>query len=406
MKCRHCQAELEQVFADLGSSPPSNSYLTSQNLRQPEVFFPLLVYVCEKCWLVQTADFASREELFTPDYSYFSSYSSTFIEHARNYADKMQAMLSLGEYSQVVEVASNDGYLLQFFQEKNIPNLGIEPTESTASVAREKGITTLSEFFGVELAGKLIAEGLRADLMAANNVLAHVPDINDFLSGFALLLADEGVVTFEFPHLLSLVEKTAFDTIYHEHYSYLSLLAVDSVFHTNGLELFDVETISTHGGSLRVYGQRAGSGSRERTSRVEELLATEIAAGVNSTSFYVDFQARVIELKNRFLAFLLENRHKKVVGYGAAAKANTIINYAGVRPDLIPFVVDRNPNKYGKFLPGSKIPILEEAEITRYMPDYIIIFPWNIKQELMQQLEYTREWGCRFVTFFPETDIT
>jgi len=217
MKCRHCQAELEQVFADLGSSPPSNSYLTSQNLRQPEVFFPLLVYVCEKCWLVQTADFASREELFTPDYSYFSSYSSTFIEHARNYADKMQAMLSLGEYSQVVEVASNDGYLLQFFQERNIPNLGIEPTESTASVAREKGITTLSEFFGVELAGKLIAEGLRADLMAANNVLAHVPDINDFLSGFALLLADEGVVTFEFPHLLSLVEKTAFDTIYHEH---------------------------------------------------------------------------------------------------------------------------------------------------------------------------------------------
>jgi hypothetical protein len=405
MKCRHCHAQLNQVFADLGSSPPSNSYITAGNLLQPETFFPLLVYVCEKCWLVQTADFASREELFTSDYSYFSSYSTTFIEHARNYAEKMQDMLSLDEYSQVVEVASNDGYLLQFFQERNIPNLGIEPTESTARLARERGISTLSEFFGVDLAKRLAAEGMRANLMAANNVLAHVPDINDFLSGFTLLLADDGIVTFEFPHLLSLLDKTAFDTIYHEHYSYLSLLAVEAVFRTNGLGLLDVETINTHGGSLRVYGQKIQGGSRQRTSRVDNLLAEEISAGVNSADYYVNFQERVIELKNRFLLFLLENREKIVVGYGAAAKANTLINFAGVRPDLIRFVADRNPNKYGKFLPGSKIPILEESEIKRCKPDFIIIFPWNIKQEIMQQLEYTREWGARFVTFFPETDI-
>jgi len=406
MSCRHCHSTLDLVFCDLGSSPPSNSLLTPEQRNKPEVFFPLLVKVCQECWLVQTQDFANREELFSPEYTYFSSFSTTFIDHSRNYVDKISRELGLGSESFVVEVASNDGYLLQFVKEAGIPCLGIEPTASTAAVSKEKEIPTISEFFGVSLAEKLLEKGSPADLTIANNVLAHVPDINDFVKGFTTLLANDGVATFEFPHLLTLVDQVAFDTIYHEHYSYLSLFAIDQVFQVNGLSVFDVEEIPTHGGSLRVYAQRTDTGQRMRTSAVEALLKRELDAGVNTSAYYEDFQRKVAELKNRFLQFLLDHSDEMVIGYGAAAKANTLINYAGVRPDLIQFVVDRNPNKYGKFLPGSKIPVLEEEEISRLKPGFIIIFPWNIKQEIIEQLAYAGDWGAKFVTFMPDTEIT
>lgn len=403
MKCRHCHAELSLSLADLGASPPSNSYLTVDALSGPETWYPLRVLVCERCWLAQTEDFAKRDEFFSEEYAYFSSFSTSWLRHAERYAEAMIERFAMGTDSMVVEVASNDGYLLQYFQKRGIPCLGIEPTESTAQAAREKGIEVLGEFFGLDLAERLVADGRAADLTAANNVLAHVPDINDFVAGFARLLKPQGVATFEFPHLLRLVQDSQFDTIYHEHYSYLSLTAVRRIFEANGLRVFDVETLPTHGGSLRVFATPSATGSHAETANVAAVLAEEEAAGLRSASFYAGLQTRAGRIADELTEFLLRARAegKKVGAYGAAAKGNTLLNFAGVRARMIPWVVDRNPAKQGKFLPGSRIPIVDEEAIRRNRPDYIIIFPWNLKDEVVAQLDYAREWGARFVTAIP-----
>ena len=403
MLCRHCHNTLNHVFVDLGSSPPSNAYLTAEDLKKPEKWFPLRVLVCEKCWLVQTEDFAQADELFDANYAYFSSYSTSWLKHAQNYVTEMIQRFQLGAESHVVEVASNDGYLLQYVQEAGIPCTGIEPTASTAAAACEKGIQVVEQFFGVILAKELVAQGKQADLTVANNVLAHVPDINDFVAGFTWLLKPQGVATFEFPHLLQLVQQNQFDTIYHEHFSYLSLTAVDTIFNANGLVVFDVEELPTHGGSLRVYAQRKDCGVRPATLSVAELLERESAAGVTSLRFYEGFQVKAEKVKNDFLEFLLAAKRdgRKVVAYGAAAKGNTLLNYAGVRSDLLEFVVDRNPAKQGKFLPGSRIPIVGEDYLKVSRPKEIAILPWNLGEEVKNQLQYCEEWGGRFVTAVP-----
>jgi predicted TPR repeat methyltransferase len=407
MKCRHCQTELTLPFVDLGSAPPSNAYLTKKTFHASEKYFPLKVLVCTECWLVQTEDYAGAEELFDAEYAYFSSFSSSWLKHAEQYVDQMVSRFGLGSKSNVVEIASNDGYLLQYVKAKNISCLGIEPTASTAKASREKGIETIEEFFGVSLAEKLAANDKQADLIAANNVLAHVPDINDFVAGFSILLKSAGVATFEFPHLLQLVSENQFDTIYHEHYSYLSLTAVKRIFEYNGLSVFDVEELSTHGGSLRVYAQRKDSAIHEVGQRVASLLEREFTAGITTPEYYAGFQDKANKVKNDFLAFLIEvNRTgKTVVGYGAAAKGNTLLNYAGVRHDLLGYVVDRNPAKQGKFLPGSRIPIYNEAKLKQSQPDYVVIFPWNLSSEVVEQLSYIEEWTFKFVTFVPKLDI-
>ncbi len=407
MNCRHCASEVTLSFVDLGSAPPSNAYLSPAKLGEPERWFPLSVRVCEQCWLVQT-EFSPASELFDAEYAYFSSFSSSWLAHAERYALSMIERFGLGEASHVVEVAANDGYLLQYFKTRNIPCTGIEPTAGTAAAARAKGIAIVQDFFGVRLATKLAAEGGQADVIAANNVLAHVPDINDFVAGFARLLKPDGVATFEFPHLLRLVAESQFDTIYHEHFSYLSLVAVCRIFARNGLCVFDVEALPTHGGSLRVYAQRADTGTREPCASVEVCLRTEREAGVETALFYATFQEATDRVKNDFLSFLLHARRegRSVGAYGAAAKGNTLMNYAGVRPDLVRFVVDRNPAKQGKFMPGSRIPIVDEAHLRATKPDYVVVFPWNIKPEIAQQLEYMASWGGKIVTLVPSLEIT
>ncbi len=407
MKCRHCQANLNVQFIDLGAAPPSNAYLDIDALHAPESYYPLRVLVCTDCWLVQTEDYAQAEEFFAPDYAYFSSFSSTWLNHAEQYVVNMIERFGLSHDSCVVEVAANDGYLLQFAKARDIPCLGIEPTSSTAAAARAKGIPIVEDFFGVRLAGELIAQGKRADLTAANNVLAHVPDINDFVSGFALLLKPQGVSTFEFPHLLKLVEENQFDTIYHEHFSYLSLTAVERIFAANGMKVFDVEEHPTHGGSLRVFAQRADTGQHPVSTKVDELLQRETSAGMKTADYYSGFQAKTDKVKDDFLSFLLEAKRqgKTVAAYGAAAKGNTLMNYAGIRPDLISFVVDRNPAKQGKYMPGSRIAIVDESRLQAAKPDYVVIFPWNLKTEVMQQLEYIRSWNGQFVTAVPHLEI-
>lgn len=407
MKCRHCGSELDLPLVDLGSAPPSNAYLTEQKLKVPEKWFPLRVLVCERCWLVQTEDFAQAHELFDADYAYFSGFSSSWLAHAERYVADMAARFNLNASHHVVEVAANDGYLLQYVKARGIPCTGIEPTASTAAAARAKGIPIVEDFFGVRLAEALIMQGKQADLTAANNVLAHVPDINDFVSGFARLLSSQGVATFEFPHLLKLLAENQFDTIYHEHFSYLSLTAVNRVFASNGLSVFDVEEHPTHGGSLRVFAQRSDTGRHPYSERVDEVLQHEAQAGMSTAGYYADFQAKTDKVKNDFLVFLLDARRqgKTVVAYGAAAKGNTLMNYAGVRPDLISFVVDRNPAKQGKFMPGSRIPIVNESRLQDSKPDYVIILPWNLRSEVMQQLDYIRAWGGQFVTAVPELRI-
>lgn len=407
MKCRHCQTELTLPLVDLGSAPPSNAYLTGKTLHAPEKYFPLRVLVCTRCWLVQTEDYAGADELFSADYAYFSSFSTTWLKHAECYVAGMAQRFALGAHSHIVEVAANDGYLLQYAKARGIPCLGIEPTTSTANAARAKGIEIVEEFFGVKLARQLTDQGKQADLTTANNVLAHVPDINDFVGGFSVLLKPAGVATFEFPHLLNLVEQNQFDTIYHEHYSYLSLAAVKTIFAANGLTVFDVEELPTHGGSLRVYAQRSDTGIHETGSRVAELLTREIAAGITTLGFYANFQAKADKVKNDLLTFLLEAKRegKRVAGYGAAAKGNTLLNYAGVRPDLLPYVVDRNPAKQDKFLPGCRIPIVDEAQLKLAKPDYVLILPWNLRTEVTHQLDYIREWGGKFVTAVPALEV-
>ena len=408
MKCRHCQAELKLSLIDLGTAPPSNAYLNQQTLHAPEKYFPLRVLVCTECWLVQTEDYAGVDELFPADYAYFSSFSTTWLKHAEKYVTDMVHRFALNAKSHIVEVAANDGYLLQYAKAQGIPCLGIEPTTSTAEAARAKGIEILGAFFGVDLAQQLAAQGRQADLTSANNVLAHVPDINDFVGGFAVLLKPAGVSTFEFPHLLRLVTENQFDTIYHEHYSYLSLTAVKRIFERSGLSVFDVEELPTHGGSLRVYAQRKDSGVRGISQSVAKLLERETAAGMNNTAFYAGFQAKANKVKNDLLMLLIETQRagKTVAGYGAAAKGNTLLNYAGVRPDLLPYVVDRNPAKQDKFLPGCRIPIFAEAQLKQNRPDYVVILPWNIRTEVVEQLAYIREWGGQFVTAVPSLKVS
>jgi SAM-dependent methyltransferase len=407
MKCRHCGTELKLPLVGLGSAPPSNAYLTEQTLHALEKWFPLRVLVCEHCWLAQTEDFAQANDLFDAEYAYFSSFSSSWLAHSERYVADMVARFDLTTDSHVVEVAANDGYLLQYFKAHDIPCAGVEPTASTAAAARAKGFPIVEDFFGVRLALELAAHGKQADLTAANNVLAHVPDINDFVNGFAILLKPKGVATFEFPHLLRLVSECQFDTIYHEHYSYLSLTAVKRIFECNGLSVFDVEELPTHGGSLRVYAQRSDSGTYETSETVASLLAREALAGVTTPAFYTGFQAKADQIKNDFLYFLIEAKRadKTVAGYGAAAKGNTLLNYAGVRPDLLPYVVDRNPAKQNKFLPGCRIPIVDEPMLKYTKPDYVVILPWNLQAEVVEQLAYIREWGGQFVTSVPALKV-
>ncbi|OZI44972.1 SAM-dependent methyltransferase [Bordetella genomosp. 5] len=407
MKCRHCSAELRLPFLDLGHAPPSNAYLKPEDLNRPETTFPLRLLVCEQCWLVQTEDYAGREALFTEEYAYFSSYSQSWLDHSRNYVEKMTDRFGLGEGSMVVEIAANDGYLLQYVQAAGVPCYGIEPTASTAAAARKLGLEIVERFFGETLGNELSARGRAADLIAANNVLAHVPDINDFVIGFRQLLKPNGVATFEFPHLLRMVAESQFDTAYHEHYSYLSLTAVRHIFAANGLTVFDVEQIPTHGGSLRVYAQRTDTGTHPVAPSVQRLLSQEDESGLRTAAFYAGFQKQAEAVKNGLLAFLLQAHAegKRVGAYGAAAKGNTLMNFAGVRPDLLPYVVDRNPAKQNQYLPGSHIPVVDEATLQRDKPDYIVILPWNLKTEVSAQLAYAREWGARLVTAVPHLAI-
>jgi 2-polyprenyl-3-methyl-5-hydroxy-6-metoxy-1,4-benzoquinol methylase len=407
MKCRHCGEQLNLQFADLASSPPSNAYISARQLKAVEKWYPLAVYVCTHCWLVQTEDYAHHSELFASDYAYFSSVSTSWLDHARRYVNEMISRYHLNAHSQVVEVASNDGYLLQYFHQLGIPSIGIEPTTSTAAVARSKGIEVVEDFFGVSLAERLLTQGRAADLLIANNVLAHVPDINDFVAGFARLLKPDGVATFEFPHLLRLVENGQFDTIYHEHFSYLSITAVEKIFLTNGLKVFDIQEIPTHGGSLRVYAQRSDTGQREKTKDYAAVVNAESLAGLQTESYYLNFQIVANRIKDDFADFLIQAKRsgKRVGGYGAAAKGNTLLNYAGIRSDLLPWVADRNEAKQGKFMPGSHIPIVAEQYLKAQRPDYVVVFPWNLRDEVVEQLSYIRGWGGRFVTAVPKLEI-
>jgi SAM-dependent methyltransferase len=407
MKCRHCAAELIRPLIDLGAAPPSNAYLTEADLRAPEKTYPLMVMVCEQCWLVQTLDFAEAGELFGADYAYFSSFSTSWLQHAERYVVDMAQRFELGSTSTVVEVASNDGYLLQHVQARGIRCLGIEPTASTARAAREKGIETRELFFGEAQGAKLATEGWQADLAVANNVLAHVPDINDFVRGFARLLKPRGVATFEFPHLLRLLRENQFDTIYHEHFSYLSLIAVTRIAEQAGLQVFDTEELPTHGGSLRVFAQRADTAACPVSARVAAMLRREAEAGLTSPEGYAGFQARAEKVKDDFISFLIDAKRsgKSVAAYGAAAKGNTLMNFAGVRPDLVRYVADRNPAKQGRFMPGSRVPIVSEEALSRDRPDYVVILPWNLKEEVMQQLSEVRSWGGLFVTAIPRLEV-
>ena len=364
--------------------------------------------MCEECWHIQTEDYADRGILFSKEYAYFSSFSRTWLEHAKQYVDDVVKRFGLGAHSCVVEVASNDGYLLQFVSQAGIPNYGIEPTQSTASAARKIGIEIVEEFFGLDLASKLASSGRQADLMVANNVLAHVPDINDFVAGFERLLKPDGVVTFEFPHLVNMILSNQFDTAYHEHYSYLSLTAVKKILEAQGLRVFDVEQIRTHGGSLRIFAQKRTSGVHPIEARVEALLKREEQLGIKTREFYEGLQQKADKIKNVLLQFLIEQKKcgKIVIAYGAAAKGNTILNYAGVRPDLLRYVVDLNPEKQDKYLPGSRIPIVAERIIRQERPDYVLILPWNLRSEIVNQLSYVTDWGGRFVTAIPELTVT
>lgn len=403
MKCRHCSSELTHTFLDLGFAPPSNAYLTKDDLTKPEIYYPLKVMVCDQCWLVQTEDYAQADELFDSEYAYFSSTSTGWLEHAKRYADKMTQDLSLDESSLVIEVASNDGYLLKNFVEKKIPCLGIEPTASTAKAAEALGIPVLQEFFSEELGRQLAREGRQAELIAGNNVYAHVPDINDFTLGLKAALKPKGTITLEFPHLMRLVEFNQFDTIYHEHFSYLSLYVVSQIFKAAGLRIFDVEELPTHGGSLRIFGCHMDD-IRQTLPAVGEVLALEKAFGLQELKVYKSFQAKADEIKNNFLEFLITQRKmgKKVAAYGAAAKGNTLLNYAGVKPDLLTFVCDAAVAKQGKFMPGSHIPIYEPNVLFDEPLDCVVILPWNIADEVVRQNQKLKDAGINFVVAIPE----
>lgn len=405
--CRFCGQNLKEEFVDLGFSPPSNSFLKEEQLNAPEVHYPLKVMICTNCYLVQTQGFSRSEEIFHSDYAYFSSYSSTWLQHAKTYADRMVSRFGLNQSSLVVELASNDGYLLQYFKEKQIPVLGVEPSSNTADVARSKGINTLVEFFGTRLAQQMSARSERADLLVGNNVLAHVPDIGDFVKGMKEILKPSGLITMEFPHLMKLIQFNQFDTIYHEHFSYLSFTTVRRIFESAGLELFEVEEIPTHGGSLRIYAKHKGSDVHPVQDSVSAMLRKESAFGLDRMDAYAHFQNRANAIKNRFNKFLIDTRisGKTVAAYGAAAKGNTLINFCGIRKDLIHFVVDASPHKQGRYTPGTHIPVVSEESIREVKPDYVVIFPWNIRDEISEQLEYIRRWGGKFVVAIPGFEV-
>ncbi|QUN27608.1 class I SAM-dependent methyltransferase [Cupriavidus sp. KK10] len=408
MKCRHCGNFLTNVFLDLGFAPPSNAYLSEAALRAPETYFPLKLFVCDQCGLVQTEDYARADELFSGDYAYFSSVSRSWLDHAARYSDMIARRLALDSQSLVIEVASNDGYLLRNFVAASIPCLGIEPTASTAQAAEKLGIPVLQEFFGKTLAGRLVEQGKQADLIIGNNVFAHVPDINDFTAGLKAALKPGGTITLEFPHLMRLVEQVQFDTVYHEHFSYLSLATVAAIFRAAGLRVCDVEELPTHGGSLRVYGCHADD-PRDDTAAPARIRDAEARSGLSDFGgdAYQSFQARANAVKDGLLTFLIEQQRagKAVVAYGAAAKGNTLLNYAGVKPDLLAYVCDAAPSKQGKFLPGSHIPIVSPDHLAQTMPDIVLILPWNIADEVTTQLAYIREWGGEFAVAVPAINV-
>jgi 2-polyprenyl-3-methyl-5-hydroxy-6-metoxy-1,4-benzoquinol methylase len=388
-------------------SPLSNGFLKSEQLNKAEKFYPLHAYVCEKCLLVQLEEFESPDHIFANDYAYFSSYSESWLNHAKQYTDLMINRFQFNQSSRVIEIASNDGYLLQFFQAQSIPVLGIEPATNVAQVAIEKGIDTLVKFFGVETAQELVGQGKKADLLLGNNVLAHVPNINDFVAGMKIVLKPEGIITMEFPHLLRLIEQSQFDTIYHEHFSYLSFVTVEKIFAHHGLTLFDVEELPTHGGSLRIYAKHSENNKIKIDQRVEALKEVERQKGLGNLETYLNFSRKVQETKRKLLSFLIQVKidGKTVVGYGAAAKGNTLLNYCGIRTDFIDYTCDRSPHKQGKFLPGTHIPIYSPDKIAETKPDYVLILPWNLKEEITQQLSNVREWGGKFVVPIPEVEI-
>ncbi len=405
-QCRFCKTHLKHTFVDLGMSPLSNSYLKLEQLNQSEKFYPLHTYVCEKCLLVQLEEFESPDHIFS-DYAYFSSYSDTWLNHAKQYTSLMIERFGLNQSSQVVEIASNDGYLLQFFQARNIPVLGIEPAANVAQVAESKGISTLVKFFGIQTAQALVEQDKKADLLLGNNVLAHVPDVNDFVAGMKIVLKPEGIITMEFPHLLQLIEQNQFDTIYHEHFSYFSLTTVEKIFADHGLTLFDVEELPTHGGSLRIYGKHDRNQNLAVSDRLLVLKEKEKKAGLDKVETYLQFSDQVMATKRKLLNFLIEvkNAGKTIVGYGAPAKGNTLLNYCGIRTDFLDYTCDRSPHKQGLFLPGTHIPIYAPERIKETKPDYVLILPWNLKDEIKEQLDYIHEWGGKFVVPIPEVEV-
>lgn len=407
MNCRFCNTPLSQVFLDLGAAPPSNSFLKPDELNAPETYYPLKLFVCPDCFLVQVDEVKRSAEIFSSEYVYFSSFSSTWLAHAKAYVEATLPRLGLGANSLVMEIASNDGYLLQYVRQAGVPALGVEPTASTAKAAREKGVETLEEFFGVALAERLAAEGRQADLIIGNNVLAHVPDINDFVGGLRTALKPGGLVNMEFPHLYRLVESAQFDTVYHEHFSYLSLSTVRRIFAAQGLHVFDVEELPTHGGSLRIHARRDDDPKAQDTERLNAVLHREQAAGMLTPGYYLGFQERVERIKAELLGFLAEQTlaRKTVAAYGAAAKGNTLLNFCGVKAGQVRFVCDASPHKQGLFLPGSRIPVLHPEAIAKERPDFVLILPWNIKDEIMAQLSFIRQWGGRFVTPIPSPEI-
>jgi len=406
MNCRNCGHLLENIFADIQTCPPSNAMVKKEALNQPEIYFPLKVFVCEKCWLVQVDEIEKAKNIFNNEYTYFSSYSTTWLKHAKTYSDYMINRFQYNQDSLIVEIASNDGYLLQYFKKKNIQVLGVEPTANTSKVAQAKGIDSIVDFFGEKLA--LNKLNSKADLILGNNVLAHVPDINDFIKGVKVALKSDGVNTFEFPHLCKLIEFNQFDTIYHEHFSYLSFTALKSIFEKNGLEFFDVQELQTHGGSLRIFAKHLEDKSKKVEKSVQKLLDKELLLGVNTLDYYKGFQDKIQKIKNDFLTFLLKSKleGKKVVAYGAAAKGNTLLNYCGIKgEDLITFVMDASPFKQDKLLPGSRISVQNPEVIKDFKPDYVIIFPWNLREEISEQLSFVRNWGGKFVIAIPELTI-
>ncbi len=406
MNCRFCNKQLTHQFVSLGSSPLSNSYLTREQLHKMEPFYPLEVYVCDDCFLVQLEEFESPENIFS-DYAYFSSYSDTWLKHAKDYVNKMINLFGIDNKSYVVEIASNDGYLLQYFVGKGVPVLGIEPAANVAEVAEQKGIPTEVVFFGTETAKRLASEGKYADLLLGNNVLAHVPNLSDFVAGLKILLKPQGVITMEFAYLIRLMEETQFDTIYHEHFSYFSFLTAEKVFAAHGLTIFDVEELSTHGGSLRIYARHSESVNERISESVNQLIRKEQKDGLDKIETYQTFGEKVKKIKRNILNFLIQAKEegKTIVGYGAPAKGNTLLNYCGIKTDFIDYTVDRNPYKQGRYLPGSHIPIEAPEKIRETKPDYVFILPWNIKDEIMEQMSFIREWGGKFVIPIPKLTV-